>query len=683
MKTISSRQKHILQQRIKSITSKFLLVASGCFLLTYAHGQADKRLELADQYFNAGEYYTAAGLYGQFLHPVEKSKGRSDFPLLAKKNTDGLMGSYGSKTDILFKQAESYRLANYWTDASALYKQCFDNDSLKYASALYWYAVSQRSVGNYTLAEETLNRFLNHFASATSLKQSAEKEKQILHFIKTQMAKPDTVLYDLQKINAAFDHASGFFAPATVQSNLVFTSTQFDSVATGMNPYHNRLFQTTLIDGSLQAKESVSIEGLDGSLNQGTPGISANGNYLYFTQWKIENGKTVSAIYYSKKSSGGWSKPVLLTSIIQKAQNSKQPFCSADGKYLFFASDRAGGAGNFDIWYASLKEDGTTGEPVNAGAAINSPDNEQAPFYHVATNTLVFSSDRMPGMGGYDLFLSKASGAEWKTPENLGYPINSSRDDIYFFASEKSGLLSNALFSSDRGSDCCFPTYRVTKTPKTKMMRGRVADCNTNEPLADAEVVLRNADGKITKTTTAADGTYSFVFSEDAAQHQVFVTKEKYEDKTADVAIESINEMNWRTDTLYNTALCLEKKFVLRIENVVTVYFDFDKSLLGDRAVQQLDSIFTVLTENPSYTLQVSGYTDGKGSVEYNKKLSDRRAKACADYLIQKGIDSVRISFESFGACCPVEMELINGRDNEEGRSKNRRALININKGDE
>jgi outer membrane protein OmpA-like peptidoglycan-associated protein len=425
---------------------------------------------------------------------------------------------------------------------------------------------------------------------------------------------------------------------------------------------------------------AVSIDRLDVSLNQGTPSISADGVYLYFTQWKKENGKIISSIYYSKKSTGGWSSPMLLNSIHQKENNNRQPFCSADGKYLFFASDRKGGLGNFDIWYAPLKNDGTTGEPVNAGAVINSSDNEQAPFYHSASNTLVFASDRMPGMGGYDLFLSKSSGTEWKTPENMGHPVNSSRDDMYFYAPENGSVLSNALFSSDRGSECCLATYTVSKTPKKKMITGLVVDCNNNEPLADAEVIMKKADGKTMRTTTSADGKYSFELSDDAAPKQVFVTKEKYNEKTADAVIERVNEINWRTDTLYSAALCMEKKFVLKVENVVTDYFDFDKSNLKDPAVAKLDSIYSVLMENPSYTLQISGYTDGKGSVEYNKKLSDRRARSCADYLIGKGIDASRISFESFGACCPVEMELINGRDNAEGRSKNRRALINIDK---
>jgi outer membrane protein OmpA-like peptidoglycan-associated protein len=119
---------------------------------------------------------------------------------------------------------------------------------------------------------------------------------------------------------------------------------------------------------------------------------------------------------------------------------------------------------------------------------------------------------------------------------------------------------------------------------------------------------------------------------------------------------------------------------VIKVENVVTVYFDFDKSQLKERGVAQLDSIYNVLAENVTATIQISGYTDGLGTAEYNKVLSDKRAKTCADYLIGKGIDTNRISFESFGACCPIEMELINGRDNPDGRSMNRRALINIDK---
>lgn len=678
MKTTS-----FLNANIRFAAKRFSLFFVGCLLLSHAKSQMDKRLAMADQYFAAGDYFTAAGLYGQFLRPAVKPKYHSEFPLNPKRNIGGRLGNYHSKTDILFKQAESYRLANYWNEAATLYKECFEKDSLKYGSALYWMAVCQRSIGDFTGAEESLNRFLNNGGTNSEYFNDAMNEKQTLRFIKMQLSKPDSVLYHVQKINTSIGD-KGVFAPVAVNGNqYLFTSTQTDSVAANVNPNHNRLFSSTLTDDGLQNVEPLNIESIDSSLNQGTASVSPGGNHLYFTQWKKENGHTVSSIYFSNKTSNGWSEPQLLTSVNEQGFNSKQPFCSADGKFLFFASDRTGGKGGFDIWYAPLLPDGTAGEALNAGAVINSSANEQAPFYHSGSGTLVFASDRTPTMGGYDLFASKGSIDNWKFPVNMGAPVNSSRDDVYFFATDNKNLLSNAIVSSDRGSECCLSTYAVTKMPKKKIVTGVVFDCANNSALDDVQIIMKDASGKTLQTTTSTDGKYSFDLSDDANFNQLFASKEKYNDKSADVTVESIHETNWQTDTIQNTPVCMEKKFVLKVENVVTVYFDFNKSNLQDRGIDQLDSIYNVLIENPSYTLQISGYTDSKGSVAYNKKLSDKRAKSCADYLIKKGIDFSRISFESFGACCPVEMELINGRDNTDGRAKNRRALININKPDE
>jgi outer membrane protein OmpA-like peptidoglycan-associated protein/tetratricopeptide (TPR) repeat protein len=682
MKTTSlSTFGNSLRSLIQVLRIFFLVLAS--ILCLQAKSQFDKRLAMADQYYAAGDYYTAAGLYGQFLNPAVKPKYHSDFPLNAKRSTEGRTGAYQSKTDILFKQAESYRLAHYWMEACTLYQQCFEKDSSKYASALYWKAVCQRSLGEYNSAEESLDRFFNEVGQGNECYKAAVEEKETILFIRKQLARPDSVLYHIQKINTALGD-KGIFAPVAVNNNqYLFTSTVTDSVAFNMNPYHNRLFSSELVDGSLQTVQPVSFESIDSSFNQGAASMSADGKYLYFTQWKKEGEKTMSSIYVSTKNNNNWSAPKYLGSVNQQGHSSKQPFCSSDGKYLFFASDRPGGAGGFDIWFAPILADGTTGTPTNAGAGVNSPANEEAPFYQNGSSSLVFASDREPGMGGYDLFTTKGAVGEWKTVENMGYPVNSSRDDVYFFATENKNLLDNAIVSSDRGSECCLSAYVVTKTPKKKIIQGIVVDCSSNLPLADAQVTMNVAEGKVLQTTTTADGRYSFGLTDDNQQHQFAVVKEKYSDKTTDVSVETIKQENWQTDTLTNAALCLEKKFVLKVENVVTVYFDFDKSDIKERGSEQLDSIYQVLSGNPSYTLQISGYTDGKGSAEYNKKLSDKRARSCADYLIAKGINPSRISFESFGACCPVEMELINGRDNEEGRSKNRRALININKPEE
>ena len=204
--------------------------------------------------------------------------------------------------------------------------------------------------------------------------------------------------------------------------------------------------------------------------------------------------------------------------------------------------------------------------------------------------------------------------------------------------------------------------------------------------MADALVTISDLAIKDRQIKTDAAGKFLFEVNADINQQKFSIVKDTYTDKTENANVESINDADYLIDIYNNASICIEKivieekPLVIKVENVVTLYFDFDKSILKDREKQVLDSIYNVMMEAGTTTIQISGYTDGLGTEKYNNKLSDRRAKACADYLIKKGIDKARISFVSFGKCCPVEMELLNGRDNPDGRVKNRRALINISK---
>ncbi len=655
-----------------------ILPVFAVMLVNIASSQSRNSLALADQYFEAGEYLTAAGLYEQYLNPVVKEKGNTDFPLNIKKNRAATTGHYTNRLDIVYKQAESYRMARNWMQALALYQQCYEKDPAAYVEALYWAALCQRQLGDLVSAEAGIDRFLKEAPANDALVPFAKKERSMIEFIRVQQARPDSILFRVGKLDNAFADR-GVFAPAAAGDHFVVTSTVMDSaVAEGTNPNHNRLFTARLVNGRLEHFEPLLIQGIDPSFNQGAASLSADGNTLYFTQWNKENGVMVSSIYYAKKSKNGWARPVMLTSIKKPGANSKQPFCSPDGKYLFFSTDRKGGLGGYDIWYAPLKADGSTGEAVNAGTAVNSTGNEQAPFYHVHSGSLVFASDRMPGMGGLDLFVAKGEGASFQAAENMGAPVNSAGDDAYFFAAEGKGLLEQAIVSSDRGSECCLATYTVSKSPKKKFITGLIRDCVDNAPMAEAEVIIKNNEGMVKSMVTGADGTYSFEISGDASQYFLVVNKESYNPKEAGVQVESVDESGMLEDRIANTALCIEKRIVLKVENVVSVYFDFDRYQLKPRAMQQLDSIYTILETEVTASLQISGYTDGLGSVEYNQILSDKRARACAEYLLGKGLDQSRISFESFGACCPVEMEAINGRDNPDGRAMNRRALLHI-----
>lgn len=670
------------QKGFKNISKNLLFAALGSTAFFAAGAQMDKRLVQADEYFAKGEYYTAARLYDQFLNPSINVKQPTGFPLNNNRNSMGNPGKYANNLSILFQEAESFRLANYLNDAAVLFLDCYKKDSVQFSKALYWYAVCQRGLGNFALANESLQHFESIGDGTDVSNEMLQKEKETLAFISAQIARPDSVLYTVKKTGSTQGNEKGIYAPFSKDGNVYFfTSTQTDStVKAGANPNHNRIFQSLLHENGWQNTQAVSINGSDLNQNQGTPALSADGKYLYFTQWTKEKGKSLSAIYYASKTDSGWSLPSLLPLVNQTGDNSKQPFCSADGKYLFFASDREGGEGNFDIWLAPLNADGTVGEVVNAGTNINSSSNDQAPFISVNGQSLVFASDRTPGMGGFDLYESANNGADWLPAKNMGHPVNSSRDDVYFFSASSDHLLTNALVSTDRGMECCLDTYQVTKAPKKKMLVGYVQDCNNNIAVSNAAVDLKDAEGNHFSTTTDSLGRFVYELKGKSNAGQFSVQKEWYNDKNVDLSIASANEAGWLVDTLYNAPICMDKKIILKVENVVTVYFDYDRSSLRERSKVQMDSIYAILTEDTTATVQISGYTDGKGSVEYNKKLSDRRAKSCADYLIEKGIDPARISFFSFGSCCPVEMELINGRDNPDAREANRRALINISR---
>ncbi|MBS4066828.1 MAG: OmpA family protein [Chitinophagaceae bacterium] len=643
--------------------------------------QADKRIVQAEQYFAKGEYYTAATLYEQYLAPSSQQIVQANFPLNSKKRrteTGSGAGKGVGKNDILFRKAESYRLANYMNEAIASFKEVGEKEPIKYNHAWYWKAVCERALGKYADAEESISKYQSNAMGNDPYKNAAEKELATIRFIRSQVGRPDSVMFTLKQVPLQGTD-KGSFAPAQLNGNrFVVTSTATDTAAAvGANPNRNRLFYTTYNNGSFDYSEEVQIEGANAQMQQGAATVTADGNHLFFTQWIKENNKTTAAVYHAAKTTNGWGNVQAVTTINKEGFSSKQPSVTADGKYLFFASNMQGGNGGFDIWYAPLNADGTTGTPVNAGAAVNTEADEQSPFYHNSSSTLVFSSNGHLGMGGFDLFTSKGAVGSWNAVENAGHPVNSSRDDVYFFAAEGAPLLTKAIFSSDRGSDCCLQNYTVTKAPKKEKLSGVIRDLTDNNPVPDSEVTLKDATGKTWKQTTNAEGRYTFDLT-GSGPYSLTITKKHYKEKITSSQIETKDDKDWAIDILKNKDEFIEKRVILRPETIVTVYFDFDKHNIKTDAGITLDSVYNVLTQFPGATLQISGYTDMKGTEEYNKVLADKRARACKQYLVSKGIDSNRISIESFGECCPLELEMIDGKDNPAGRAKNRRGLINV-----
>jgi OOP family OmpA-OmpF porin len=645
--------------------------------------QGDKRiLSEASKYFDYGDYFTAARLYEQYLNPSPALKSKKGLPVYGGlKNRGKSSAANLTKSDVIYRLATSYRLSFYFPQAAEQYKKCYTEKDNKYPDSYYWYAVCMRSINNYAEARTALSVFLSNYAANSPLKAAAQAEQQTLDFIAKQMTRPDTILYQVKKADNNIGLEKGVYAATSGgSSGLIITSTIKDSSAKkNTNPFRNRLLNAgESSDNTIQDVQLLSITENDNTANQGTAALHPNGELLYFTQWTKVKEKSNSGIYVSKKKDGKWSKPEALKNVNGEGFNSKQPALSKDGSAMYFAADKKGSLGGFDIWSVTLDASGMpSAEPVNLGDAINTAGDEQAPYFHPEQNVLVFSTNNRAGMGGYDLFMSKQVGNSWGTPENLGYPVNSTRDDIYYYNSGND-VTKNAYLSSDRGSSCCLETYYVSKLPKKRKLSGQLLRCQSTEPMVDAEVELNTGSGN--KARTDADGKFSFDLKEDEKVLDLVFSKDSFLAKTTQFKISITDENDPLTNIFIQEIACLDKIEIIKPENISTVYFDFNQYILKKEGKILLDSVYDVLYHNPTYTVKVDAHTDSKGSVQYNLKLSKRRADAVVSYLLRKGVEIERITREAFGKSLPVVDDMPNGVYDPQAAQKNRRAMVHITK---
>ena len=348
-----------------------------------------------------------------------------------------------------------------------------------------------------------------------------------------------------------------------------------------------------------------------------------------------------------------------------------------DGKRIIFSSDRIGGQGGFDLWMAALDENGNTGTPVNI-QNINTAFDEQAPSYHGASKTFVFSSNGRVGMGGYDFYYCKGELENLSEPKNFGYPVNSVKDDLYFTSKGPArNILEDVILSSDREAACCLELFSLSRLKPLKQLTGLVVVCGNSQPLANVKVVVMDTINNtvITETTTDASGRYSFTVEEflplkasasDSGYFNNSVTFNGPDDK--------------EEEKYTNPELCLtlipKPEEAVKVDNV---YYDFNKASLQKTSFASLDKLVILLNENPALQIELNSHTDSKGDDTYNQKLSDARAKTVVEYLISKGIDKTRLVPKGYGETVPVaENTNADGTDNPDGRQQNRRTEFKV-----
>jgi OOP family OmpA-OmpF porin len=405
--------------------------------------------------------------------------------------------------------------------------------------------------------------------------------------------------------------------------------------------------------------------------------ITPDGNTMFLTRWSINKNQKSSSIYKSVRKEDKWSDPEKLDeSINVPGANTQQPFVTPDGKYLLYASDRSGGQGGFDLWYAELA-DGKPGSSANMGSIINTSYDEQAPYFHDASQSLVFSSNGRVGMGGYDFFQSRGSMGNWKEPVNFGYPVNSVKDDIYFTSKGNArNMLEDVLLSSDRDAACCLELFFLKKMRPLRQLSGRIVSCDPAQPLSGATVTVMDTINNKTIITkeVGADGSYSFEM-EGYQSLKVKADAKGFFGNSVNVGVPADME----EESMSYPDLCLvpvpkvDETFVIK-----NVYYDFDKSDLKPESFPALDEIVRMLNYNPNMVIEIGAHTDSKGTDSYNQKLSEARARSVVDYLMSKGIATERLSSKGYGEKNPVAENSINGKDNPAGRELNRRTEFKV-----
>ncbi|MDC1106382.1 OmpA family protein [Prolixibacteraceae bacterium] len=463
------------------------------------------------------------------------------------------------------------------------------------------------------------------------------------------------------------------------ESTLVFTRLLRENPITGVNyPFPQEdFYESKKVDKVWSNSKNMGYP-INTPENEGAQCISADGRLLFLTACNRVGGKGSCDIYVSmKQSNNSWSSPKNLGKPVNTSGWESQPSVSADGRYLFFVSNRKGSKGKTDIYRAERTAYDMNGAPIFGVVAplnnmVNTVYSETSPFIHPDGRTLYFSSNGWPSIGKSDIYISRLDKRKKVVSrKNIGYPINTYDNDEAFVVGASGNF---AYFVSDRdrkmGKDIYAFPLKENKPDPVSFVHGRVVDAKTRRPIR-ADIVLTELNEGDTEAMLAS--------WEDNGEFTVSLPLQKNYRFTSQAKGYIFYSKNFNLTKQYSVGNPYEvliemKRLAVGVTTILNnIFFDTNSYALTQLSHNELDYVCQYLQKNPSLKVEIGGHTDTIGSVDLNAKLSVDRAKVVKDYLTQAGVDSLRITYQGYGYSLPIAPN-----NTIEGRKRNRRTELKV-----
>lgn len=568
---------------------------------------------------------------------------------------------------LMIKLAETYRAMNKMTTAEIWYSKSLDIQKLTPDQIPYYIEVlaSNQKYEAATLFYQTYKDSINISARK---KDRFEEFAQIEQFYKNQHS------YSLSYQSG--DYNARDFSPCIFKNGYLFISSRGDDPII-RNVYKQdgtgflNIYFTEKTSTGQYKKPKIFDSKLASNFHEGPLSIYQNNTAIAITRNQVKNQKAIRdenginhlGIYFADINNGHVEniKPFNDNS---PSYSNAHPAISEDGKTMIFSSDRIGGLGQADLYICSKTENGWN-TPINLGNTINTEGRELYPY--LTGSTLYFASDGHPGLGGLDIYKALIVDGLITRIENLGYPINSSKDDFGlttktdeqgYFSSNRNNEIADGIFS-----------YENSQSGKPKIITKIYAIDSVQESVltnSSVSLIDTRIDEYIRPIEILAD---TFVYALDTGvSYSVIAAKRQYVTTRLLQTTTSANDsIDWAVPlNILEVGLKIELN---------DIYFDFDKATLNDNSIYELNYLVIMLQDNPTMKAEIHSHTDTKGNEKYNNKLSLKRATSVIKYLIDSGIEEYRLTPVSHGESQPlVNCEEKEGGCTESDHKLNRRT---------